>query len=90
MEGAGEVDMPDTTESRLAVLETKVDAIDTRTQNIEEKLDKAISCKADLTAVQAVDGRVTEVRGWLWGLVIAVGVSLLGALISLLAVLARM
>ena len=39
---------------RLAVLETKVDAIDERTRKMDEKLDTAISCKADKTELETV------------------------------------
>lgn len=74
---------------RLAVLETEVTQIKGCVETINGKLDRAIEQKADMTYVEAVDTRVTELRGWLWGLVIATGLSLLATVTTLLLALVR-
>ena len=38
---------------RLAVLETKIEVVDCRTERIEAKLDMVIDCKADKSEVEA-------------------------------------
>lgn len=78
-----------TESERFAVLETEVRQIKGCVGDIDKKLDRVLETKADATYVASVDGRVTELRGWLWGLVIAVGLSLIGAMLSLLIAVAR-
>lgn len=50
---------------RLAVLESEVSTIKDSTARIEQKLDSAITCKADKTEVQ-------DLRKMLWGVIIGV------------------
>ncbi len=81
--------MTQSEEARLAVLESRMDDVCSAVSRVETKLDAALERKADAAYVAAVDGRVTEVRGWLWGLAGAVLVSLLGAVVSIGLALVR-
>jgi hypothetical protein len=46
--------MTQSEEARLAVVESKVDTLTDTVARIETKLDEAIACKADKTAVETI------------------------------------
>jgi tetrahydromethanopterin S-methyltransferase subunit G len=73
----------------VAVLQADMKHVCDAVERIDKKLDAFADTKADTSYVGAVDGRVTELRGWLWGLVIAVGLSLIGTLGALALALIR-
>lgn len=78
-----------TDSERLAMLERDMKHVCEAVERIDGKLDTFASTKADATYVQAVDSRVTELRGWLWGLVIAVGLSMLGTIGAVFVLLVK-
>lgn len=61
---------------RLAVLESEVSSIKDSTSRIEQKLDSAITCKADKSEVQ-------DLRKMFWGVIIGVAAFAVTTLVAI-------